>query len=66
MAESSFYVCARCFSTIEKGRSDAEAVAEKQEHFPDVPLDDCDVICDDCFREVYPHLVVEDERFLTM
>lgn len=44
------YTCARCRKTYEYGRPDGEALAEKDALWPDVPLDECDIICDDCFR----------------
>lgn len=46
------YTCARCRKTYERVRSDEEAIAEKNALFPDWPLDECDLICDNCFRKL--------------
>lgn len=48
------YTCAMCGETNIKGWTDEEAEAEKDDIFGPVPLEDCDVICDDCFQLVNP------------
>jgi hypothetical protein len=47
---SNTYTCALCGGTFEKGLTDEEALAEKDALFPGVPLEDCDIVCDDCFH----------------
>ncbi len=44
--------CAMCREVFYKGRPDGEAAAEHEERFPTIPLDDCDLVCDDCFRKL--------------
>ena len=44
------YTCYLCKETFEKGVSDEEAMAEKDALWPDVPVDDCELVCDDCFK----------------
>lgn len=44
--------CAMCREVFYKGRPDGEAAAEHEERFPTISLDDCDLVCDDCFRKL--------------
>lgn len=46
------YRCAECRGVFEKGRSDEDAMAEKEVLFPDFPVTDCDLVCDDCFKKM--------------
>jgi len=49
--EAEVFECARCGGVFPKGRSDEEAEAEMNELFGDeMTTDECDVICDDCFK----------------
>ncbi len=43
-----------CGETYHKGQTDAEAAAEMREHFGDVPMDDCEIVCDDCWQKIHP------------
>jgi hypothetical protein len=43
------YRCAACGRVFNKGVSDEEALAEKEDLFPSVPVEACDLVCDDCF-----------------
>jgi hypothetical protein len=45
------YKCAACGGVFEKGWSDEEALAELDETFG-VPVECCDIVCDDCFHEI--------------
>lgn len=45
------FTCAICARTFTKGQSDEEALAELKANF-DVPVEDCDLVCDDCFKEM--------------
>ena len=44
------FKCVACRGTFNKGWSDEEAIAEHQEHFPEVPLEETDLVCDDCYQ----------------
>lgn len=44
--------CAICGGVFTKGWSEEEAIAEMKKDFPDFILEQCDVICDDCYREI--------------
>jgi len=46
------FTCAKCKETFESGWSDEEALQEKDQIFPDITIDKCEVICDDCFNEI--------------
>lgn len=41
-----------CLKTFESERSDEVAEKEMKENFGDIPLEDCDVICDDCYQSI--------------
>lgn len=44
------FVCAKCGGVFEKTRPDGEAMAEKEMHWPEVPMEHCVMVCDDCYR----------------
>ena len=46
------YECAMCHETYECGWSHEEALAESKELFGDIPADETEVVCDDCFKEM--------------
>jgi DNA-directed RNA polymerase subunit RPC12/RpoP len=46
------YKCTACGGVFEKGWSDDEAVAELNETFGSVPMEDCGIVCDDCYRKM--------------
>lgn len=52
------FICQLCEQTFEKGWSDKDAEAEKDALWGDVPLDDCGVVCDDCWQQINPFKVV--------
>lgn len=43
-------VCAFCRKAFLSSMSDEEALAQLAQEFPDVPVEDCDIVCDDCFK----------------
>jgi len=48
---SDTYTCAGCGGVFLKVWSDEEAKAEKDAIWPDVPVSECAVLCDGCWRE---------------
>lgn len=46
------YRCAQCGKVFDKGWSDEEAAAELGRTFPGFEIEDCAVVCDDCFKEI--------------
>ena len=44
------YTCASCGATFEKGWSDEESAAEREEVFPGLPESECALVCEDCYR----------------
>jgi hypothetical protein len=44
------YQCSACGGVFDKGWSDSEAIAELQETFPGKAVDECALVCDDCFK----------------
>jgi len=47
------YKCTACGGVFDKGWTDEEAMQEKENNFGDIPMQDCDVVCDDCFKALY-------------
>jgi hypothetical protein len=48
------YKCSQCNNVYLKGRSDEEAFEESKQLFGlDPAIDECNIICDDCFNELY-------------
>lgn len=50
--ENNTYKCAVCGGIFEKGRSDEDALAEKDEIWGNVLVNECDLVCDDCFNKL--------------
>jgi hypothetical protein len=48
------YQCCMCKRILKKGRSDEEAMADKDRDFPEASMDHCDTVCDDCYQRVSP------------
>lgn len=49
------YKCAMCGGIFETDRSDEEAMQECIDNFGEMAiLDDCDIICDDCYNKINP------------
>jgi hypothetical protein len=48
----SFTCCYICEVEFEPAWTDEEAIAEKNALFGDVPMEDCEVVCDPCWRMV--------------
>jgi hypothetical protein len=49
---SRYYKCASCGGIFEKGWADSEAVNEQKMIFPGIPLCDCELVCEDCFKKI--------------
>jgi nitrate/TMAO reductase-like tetraheme cytochrome c subunit len=45
------YECSVCHGVFSKGWTDEEAEAERVELWPDTPLDECALTCDDCHKK---------------
>ena len=54
------YKCAQCKITFETTWADKEVLAEKEKLFGNIPLEQCSIICDNCFQKlnsiIYPQL----------
>ena len=48
MAED--YTCAQCGGEFLKCRSDESADEERATLFPGVPVESCEIVCEDCFK----------------
>lgn len=48
------YTCAMCKGVFEGTTPEDEAKAELKEYFGDVSVDDCDIVCDDCWQKIRP------------
>lgn len=47
------YTCACCHGAYDKGWTEEEAEKELGENFPDHEKEDCDIVCDDCYRKFW-------------
>lgn len=50
--KSNEYQCVYCHGIFEKGWSDEEAKAELDETFPGITVEECGLVCDDCWKEM--------------
>jgi hypothetical protein len=48
------YTCSMCKGVCESQWTEAEAIAEKNRDFGNVPLEECDIVCDDCYQQISP------------
>lgn len=46
------FICAECNQTFDKERSDDEAMEEKEMLFPNLSLEECAIVCTDCFQKI--------------
>ena len=46
------YTCSACGETFNRGRPEEDALKEKDDLFPDIPIEECAIVCDDCFKEI--------------
>ncbi len=57
------YTCACCGETFEKGRDDAEALAETKAIFGNLRPEEMAIVCEDCYKLLdpanHPHMVEE-------
>ena len=55
--EIGVYTCAMCKGVFRKIVPEKEAVEELHDLFgEDVSVEDCGIVCDDCFNEIIPKL----------
>ena len=50
--KSNKFTCSCCGKTFNRIWTKKEALKEKDELFPDVPIEHCAKVCDDCFKEI--------------
>lgn len=46
------FQCAVCGGIFTPTWDDSEAVQEFEENFPGYSVDDCDIVCDDCYNQI--------------
>ena len=44
------YKCAKCGGIFQNDWSEKGALLEQSENFPGVGVEDCEVVCDDCYK----------------
>lgn len=52
MKKGDEFQCAQCGGVFTAAWDDIEAIKEKEGLFPATPMEDCCVICDDCFQGI--------------
>lgn len=50
---SNTFTCAICKQTFEKGLTDEEAESQLNEEFPGAEPEECALVCDDCYNEIF-------------
>lgn len=50
------YKCAVCKEVFDKGLTDAEAEKQLDKEFPGFITEECDLVCDDCFKKIGGHI----------
>lgn len=46
------FTCARCGYSYESAWTDEEALEEKETNFGEIPLENCVIVCDDCYAQI--------------
>lgn len=54
------FKCVQCNGTFEKAWTDEEAMAEAEENFGEIPDDQREVVCDDCFEKMTAILPIDE------
>lgn len=54
MSETRKYTCAVCHITYDAEWSDEEAIEELRDKFGAVNVENCELVCDDCFKAFDP------------
>ncbi len=60
--EENQFKCAKCDGVFNKALTEEEAIKEKNELWGDIPLEKCELVCDDCFNEIHPEKNLEIAR----
>ena len=47
------YECAICKGIFEKQLTDEEAAEQLKDEFPGFTPDECDIVCDDCYKKYF-------------
>jgi hypothetical protein len=58
------FKCAGCKGIFDRGDED-EADQERQALWGDVPVEECEIVCNDCFEKFKALLAAHPERFNT-
>lgn len=48
------YACGMCHDVFEKTTPEYEAKAKLKKYFGDVSVEDCDIVCEDCWQKIKP------------
>ena len=54
------YQCAMCGGIFETEWTDEEAIEELHEAFGEVMVDDCEIVCDDCYKKIMGDDVMDE------
>jgi hypothetical protein len=56
------YICEGCHQVFERG-NEAEADHERQELWGDIPVEECAVVCNECFEKFMAQMALHPEAF---
>lgn len=57
-----YYKCAICKGKFIKGQTDEEAERELKENYPGYSIEECELVCDDCYNIPYLKMLREDRK----
>ncbi len=46
------YTCAICGGTFETDRPEEDVIEELNQVFGNVPIQECEIVCDDCYKKL--------------
>ncbi len=46
------YKCAACGNTYVQDRTEEEVLKELKNNYPGLSVDDCEIVCDDCYKVI--------------
>lgn len=55
---SNTFRCAECGKTFKKARTDKEALEDLNKEFPDMPVSECVVVCENCYQVLVDHFTL--------
>lgn len=49
------FTCVMCGGTFKESTKEKDAIAEMRENFGDIKKEDCGIVCNDCYEQMFPY-----------